>query len=419
MFFCSTLIYPNGVRVEYGYDGGNRLTSITHRVVLTNAVLISYTAVYDNGDRLTQITESPSGDVTSFGYDNADNLLSETRTGTKPYSGAYTYDKTNRRKTAVVVTNGVTTHNGTYYYDGAGRLTQVIDIATNTTEVYTWNDDGTLATSPGSGYTKVYGYDEEKHLTSIGHNVAGTVTTLYQYGYGADGNRRWRKDLAGNVWTWFPCGVACSAGELVEQTSDLTGTTWATSGLYLRAGGGCSSQLIRRNSEYHHADLLNGYGVITNGTGTVLSNRLYDAFSVQRYSSGSAVSALRFDGVKTDVDNLVVDDTCYAILDRDLDITDECQMNPLKKAKLLLCAGCVLAISIAWLREFKPCGNPAKNPTWAQCIIDHWNQLVAACKSDKKCAGILNGCKKACLGGVKPPVIRKGGKRIGRHKLPT
>ena len=286
----STLTYPNGVRVEYGYDGGNRLTTVLHRVVLTSVVLISYTAIYDNGNRITSVTESPSGDVTSFGYDNADNLLSETRTGTKPYSGTYTYDKTNRRKTAVVVTNGTTTHNGTYTYDGAGRLTQVVDSATSTTEVYTWNNDGTLATSPGSGYTKVFGYDEEGHLTSIGHNVAGTVTTLYQYGYGADGNRRWRKDLAGNVWTWFPCGVACSAGELVEQTSDLTGTTWATSGLYLRAGGGCSSQLVRRNTEYHHPDLSNNVGIITNATGTILSNRLYDNFSVARYVSGTSVT---------------------------------------------------------------------------------------------------------------------------------
>jgi len=324
----STLTYPNGLRVEYGYDGGNRLTSITHRVVSTSAVLISYTAVYDNGDRITSITESPSGDVTSFGYDNADNLLSETRTGTKPYSGTYTYDKTNRRKTAVVVTNGTTTHNGTYTYDGAGRLTQVVDTATSTTEVYTWNADGTLATSPGSGYTKVYGYDEEGHLTSIGHKVGITTTTLYQYGYGADGNRRWRKDLAGNVWTWYPCGVACSAGELVEQTSDLTGTTWATSGLYLRAGGGCSSQLIRRNSEYHHEDFLGNFGVITSGTGTVLSNNLYDGFRVQRFSSGTAVSSSRFKDAKTDMEGLLITDTCYAIPERDMALTQPCQNKP-------------------------------------------------------------------------------------------
>jgi len=329
----STLTYPNGIRVEYGYDGGNRLTTVVHRVVLTGVVLISYTAVYDNGNRITSITELPSGDVTSFGYDNANNLLSETRTGTKPYSGTYTYDKTNRRKTALVVTNGTTTHNGTYTYDGAGRLTQVVDSATGLTEVYTWNNDGTLASAPGSGYTKVFGYDEEGHLTSIGHNVAGTVTTLYQYGYGADGNRRWRKDLSGNVWTWYPCGVACSAGDLVEQTSNLTGTTWATSGLYLRAGGGCSSQLIRRNSEYHHEDFLGDYGVITSGTGTILSNNLYDAFQVQRFSSGTAVSSSRFMAAKTDVEGLLFANTDYTIAQRDLALTVTSQASSRTKTQ--------------------------------------------------------------------------------------
>ena len=367
----STITYPNGIRVEYGYDGGNRLTTVVHRVVLTSVVLISYTAVYDNGNRITSITELPSGDVTSFGYDNADNLLSETRTGTKPYSGTYTYDKTNRRKTALVVTNGTTTHNGTYTYDGAGRLTQVVDSATRLTEVYTWNADGTLATSPGSGYTKVFGYDEEGHLTSIGHNVAGTVTTLYQYGYGADGNRRWRKDLAGNVWTWYPCGVACSAGELVEQTSDLTGTTWATSGLYLRAGTGCSSQLMRRNSEYHHADMMGNYGVITNSTGTILSSNLYDSFRVQRFTGGSAVSSSRFKNARTDVEALLATGSCFSNGERGIVLAYDCQSDdcyhcsgrPWKGSCFACYTACCAVLYPDDENAFKTCSNVM----WQDC----------------------------------------------------
>ena len=234
--------------------------------------------------------EQPSGDVTTFSYDNANNLLSEVRTGTKPYSGTYTYDMSNRRKTALVVTNGVTVHNGTYTYDGAGRLTQVVDAATSLTEVYTWNNDGTLASAPGSGYTKLFEYDEEHHLTRIQHNTGGTITTAFEYGYAADGGRRWRKDYTANVWTWYPCGVACNAGELVEQTSTLAGGTWTTSALYLKAGSGCSSQIIRRNGEYHHADILNNYTLISNTSGNLLSSRVYDYFANQRFSTGSAVT---------------------------------------------------------------------------------------------------------------------------------
>ena len=47
--------------------------------------------------------------------------------------------------------NRILTHNVAYSYDNGGRLAQVIDSATNppTTELYAWNNDNTLASSPG------------------------------------------------------------------------------------------------------------------------------------------------------------------------------------------------------------------------------------------------------------------------------
>ncbi len=62
----TTVTYPNGTQTTYGYDGANRLTSLSHKVVATNTVLVSYAATYDNANRLTSITEQPSGDVTTF-----------------------------------------------------------------------------------------------------------------------------------------------------------------------------------------------------------------------------------------------------------------------------------------------------------------------------------------------------------------
>ena len=223
----ATIVYPNNTTVTYGYDNANRTVSLTHKVTSTGTLLVGYAAQYDPGGRIHQITKTPSGDVTVFGYDHADNLLSETRTGTKPYSGTYHYDQSNRRLGAYVVTNGMVVHNGTYSYDPAGRLIQVIDSATGLTETYVWNNDGTLASSPGpsgSGYSRAYLYDEEQHLLAIGHQPGtGPIVTAYQYGYAADGGRRWCKDLANNVWTWYPCGVACNAGELGGADERLDG----------------------------------------------------------------------------------------------------------------------------------------------------------------------------------------------------
>jgi hypothetical protein len=108
------------------------------------------------------------------------------------------------------------------------------------------------------------------------------VQLAYEYGYGFDGGRRWRKDYVNGVWTRYPCGVACGAGELVEQTSDLSGSQWTTSALYLQG-----ISLVRRNSEWHHFDPLGTAGVITNGSAQVVSNNLYDVFGVLRCEQGT------------------------------------------------------------------------------------------------------------------------------------
>ena len=126
--------------------------------------------------------------------------------------------------------NGVASHDGTYAYDDAGRLTNVADAVTGSGlgGSYVWNADGTLASMPANGYRRVMGYDEEGRLTGISKLQNGATTALFQYGYGFDGNRRWRKDLAGGVQDWYPCGVACCAGELVTLRSTNGGSTWTT-----------------------------------------------------------------------------------------------------------------------------------------------------------------------------------------------
>ena len=87
------------------------------------------------------------------------------------------------------------------------------DSATGLNETYTWNADETLASWPEGSNALSAGYDEDGHLL----NLAVGGTTAYEYGYAFDGGRRWKKDIANAVWTWFPCGVACSAGDLVER----------------------------------------------------------------------------------------------------------------------------------------------------------------------------------------------------------
>jgi len=189
---------------------------------------------------------------------------------------------------------GVETHRGTYTYDGAGRLIQVVDAATNTTEAYVWNADGTLASFPGPGYVRLLEYDEEGRLIRIRRDYGGgNVQLAYEYAYGFDGGRRWRKDYINGVWTRYPCGVACGAGDLVEQQKPLDGGSWTTSALYLQG-----ISLVRRNNEWHHFDPLGTAGVITNNSATVISNSLYDLFGVKRYEQGSAETPWRWSWIQ-------------------------------------------------------------------------------------------------------------------------
>ncbi|MEJ5252194.1 MAG: hypothetical protein WHX60_09935, partial [Armatimonadota bacterium] len=282
--------YSNNTRVDYSYDSAGRVTSVQHRVNSTGALLVGYAVTYDAAGRVVQVNESPTNAVTTYQYDAVGRLLREERVNNRPYLGEYQYDASGSRTYARRVEGGVETHRGSYTYDGAGRLIQVVDAATNQTEVYTWHADGTLSSFPGPGYVRRLEYDEEGRLIRIRRDFGnGNVQLAYEYGYGFDGGRRWRKDYVNGVWTRYPCGVACGAGELVEQRSDLSGSQWTTSALYLQG-----ISLVRRNDEWHHFDPFGTAGVITNGSAQVVSNNLYDLFGVIRYEQGSAQTPWRW-----------------------------------------------------------------------------------------------------------------------------
>ncbi len=268
----STVSYSNGTTSTYGYDPAGRTTSLVHRGP-GNVVIGSYSSSYDTAGRLSQTVEGPQSATTTYGYDAFGRLLSENRSGVSPYVSTYTYESRGLRATAFRSENGVASHNGTYTYDNAGRLTSVADTVTASglAGSYSWNADGTLASMPGPGYTRTLSYDEEGRLTGISKLQGGVTTPLFQYGYGFDGGRRWRKDLANNVWDWYPCGVACCAGDLVTLRSTNVGTTWAVLETRLDQAtvlngtpflGSMDSGILRMGSEHVVTD---AFGVLRNG----------------------------------------------------------------------------------------------------------------------------------------------------------
>jgi len=280
----STVTYSNGVKSTYTYDSAGRVASLNHKKTSTNTTLLEYTASYDStSKRLSSVVEGPTSATTSYTFDSSGRLLTENRTGGSPYASTYTYNSRGLRATGFRSESSTTSHDGTYTYDSAGRLTTVTQPSL-ATENYTWNADGTLASLPGSGYTRNLSYDEEGRLIEL---KQGT-TSKFTFGYGYDGGRRWTKDLAKSVWSWFPCGVACSAGELTELTSDLTGATWTTASSSLtRPGCGGGGLPLRIGAQVPLPGLFGQTAAVTDSSATVVATAVFDAFGVQRFGTGT------------------------------------------------------------------------------------------------------------------------------------
>jgi YD repeat-containing protein len=252
------LNFSNGVYSAYGYDTASRLPSLNHKKTVDNSVILGYAATYDAASRLTQAVESPATATTTYVYDNANRLTSEDRTGASPYLSDYTYNSRGLRATAFRSEDGVTSHDGTYTYDDASRLNSVS--YGGSSEAFSWYADNTVKTYPGTGYDRLLDYDEESHLISIKRDNGTTQSLVFEYRYGFDGGRRWRKDYAQNVWNWYPCGVACRAGDLIVLGNSIDGSTWSTQWSFLPTSHGRqhSDALMLRHISGQSSMVLDG-----------------------------------------------------------------------------------------------------------------------------------------------------------------
>ncbi len=347
-----TLTYPNGTQAKWTYDDAGRVKTLTHSKTTTvpATVLVSYTTTYDDAGQLRWIAESPSGASTQYGFDSVGRLGFEERIEpARSYQSTYIYDKTGLRKKTITPGSGGTTQEDRYTYGPKGELQAVQNYTLqpggteifNGTEFYSWYSDTSLASYPTkNGYSVLPDYDEEGRLVSLAHksDSTGAVTLAFEYAYAFDGGRRSKKDGASGVQTWFPCGVACSAGELVELTRPIDpsgnptgGGAWTLATTYLR-GGGCSASVLGKKTssttQWWHSDVLGSVSLVTDGSASVKVAQLVDALGVLRFSSTPGApkqnTAPKIGDDNGDDGLIGFPGTCPALADRALAMTALC-----------------------------------------------------------------------------------------------
>jgi RHS repeat-associated protein len=146
--------------------------------------------------------------------------------------------------------------------------------------------------TPGSGPATTYGYDQASDLTSVARPHEGEVSAIEDsYGYDGDGLRA-SQTISGTTsyMSWD------AADALPLLLSD------GTSVFIYGSGGLPIEQVSGETVQYLHHDQQGSTRMITAAAGTVAGATTFDAYGNKLASTGSATTALGYDGQYTSAD---------------------------------------------------------------------------------------------------------------------
>ena len=209
---------PNNNTTTYAYDSNHRI------VKAVNSEGRIKTMTYAPGDKTSQMTEADGG-IWAYKYDTKLGALLQ-KTDPSGNSTSYTYDQ-NRNMLTKTDPDGTTT---SYTYDGSGNMLSTTDALGQTT-TYAYNIFGqVLSIKDSQGNITAYAFDEKGNLTSITDPTG--ATTQYQY------------DARGNVTKVVnPLGQTTTFGyDGQNNLISLTDPTGATTRFTYDASGNVTSQ---------------------------------------------------------------------------------------------------------------------------------------------------------------------------------
>jgi len=165
---CTRKIRGNGEFETYTYDLCNEVKTIGY-FWADSTLHNGLTYGYDLAGNVQ--TKSENGAVTTHGYDGADQLTSETSSGTYPPPAlGFTFDHNGNRLTQTV--NG--SQSQSFTYDAHDTTIG----GTQGNETDTWDANGNEKTVTISGSLYSFTYDDEDRLTKL---ATPSVTDTYTY----------------------------------------------------------------------------------------------------------------------------------------------------------------------------------------------------------------------------------------------
>jgi RHS repeat-associated protein len=307
------------VRIDFGYDNQDRLSTLTRYTDLAGTQLVGTTAYgYDNSSNLQSITNKSGTAATlscyNYTYDSANRVSTESHSSTvgrTVYSGTntYSYDSTSQL---------LSTGSETFTYDANGNRTMSgyatgTDNRTTNDGIYTYTYDfaGNLSEkSKGSGLeTWYYGYDNRNMLTNVRETSDGSTNELtITYAYDALGHQVQQDE-------WKSGGSTVTT----RHAYDYHGGVWAdlTSGnavLVRFVRGIALDQLLAQidnsgNVSWPVSDRLGSVRDVLSAAGTTVTDHIdYSAFGmiVLETISGATGRAYLYTGLAEDRDTGII-----------------------------------------------------------------------------------------------------------------
>jgi RHS repeat-associated protein len=298
---------PDNVQTVYSYDTNGNVIDILNRTTSTQVLILDYHYTLDAAGRQTQVVmTTPSGATAqAYVYDDMNRLSQVTFSNSGTISSTsevvqYTYDGNGNRLTQTTYASGIAngaTQTLTYAYGSDNQLLTVTDQNGVVQHAYSYDWRGNEVEDVMPTRTTLYGYDDRNLMVSV---ADGTNYTTYQY----DGAGRRISQTVNGVTTRFVVDPSTADYQTLEE---LTGAG-AVGASYTYGLNRISGILPGQTaSTYYLTDSLGSVGGLVSNTGASLGNYTYDVFGTILTSTTSVNNPYTFVGERFDQPTGLID----------------------------------------------------------------------------------------------------------------